>query len=117
VEHLWAWTYFIDDTVAKYFWVWLICQEILKENVSPNSLRSRKVPLVRVHPVTGWKSLFINRSATHTIDGMEPAESTSILNHLFHVYESNPDIQIRVRWTAQAGIIAMTKGRRDMALG
>jgi len=39
------------------------------------------VPLVRVHPETGRKSLFIGMYASH-IDGMDPAESRRLLDEL-----------------------------------
>lgn len=32
-------------------------------------------PLVRVHPVTGWKSLFVNRQFTVRIVGLDKPES------------------------------------------
>jgi alpha-ketoglutarate-dependent taurine dioxygenase len=44
-------------------------------------------PIVRIHPATGWKSLFVNRSFTKRIIGLDPAESDLILNFLFDVYE------------------------------
>jgi alpha-ketoglutarate-dependent taurine dioxygenase len=56
-------------------------------------------PLVRTHPVTGWKSLFLNRLFTVGIDGLDQAESDAILNYLFDVYERSTDIQLRWRWT------------------
>ncbi|KAI5865636.1 alpha-ketoglutarate-dependent sulfonate dioxygenase [Durotheca rogersii] len=56
-------------------------------------------PLVRVHPATGWKSLFVNRAMTHRIVGLDKAESDLILGYLFDVYEKNVDIQVRFRWT------------------
>ena len=45
-------------------------------------------PVVRVHPVTGWKSLWVNRGYTRRIVGLEPGESDAILNYLYNVYES-----------------------------
>jgi alpha-ketoglutarate-dependent taurine dioxygenase len=49
----------------------------------------RKHPLVRTHPVTSWKALFVNRSMTRRIDGLDKRESDIILEHLFDVYERN----------------------------
>lgn len=60
----------------------------------------RAHPLVRVHPVTGWKSLFVNRAMTKNIIGLDDGESEAILQYLYKVYESNVDIQVRFRWTA-----------------
>ena len=44
-------------------------------------------PIVRVHPATGWKSLFVNRAFTKKIIGLDQAESDLILKYLFDVYE------------------------------
>ena len=43
--------------------------------------------LVRVHPATGWKALWVNRAFTKRIVGLDEAESDLILNYLFDVYE------------------------------
>ncbi|GAP82437.2 putative alpha-ketoglutarate-dependent sulfonate dioxygenase [Rosellinia necatrix] len=56
-------------------------------------------PLVRVHPATGWKALWVNRAMTDRIVGLDRPESDLILNYLFDVYESNVDIQVRFKWT------------------
>jgi len=71
-----------------------------KENPeAPPSYVTRVHPLVRTHPATGWKSLFLNRGHTVGIEGLDKAESDAILNHLFDVYERNIDIQVRWKWT------------------
>lgn len=59
----------------------------------------REHPLVRVHPATGWKALWVNRSMTVRIVGLDPAESDVVLGYLLDVYERNVDIQVRFRWT------------------
>ncbi|ODV62255.1 TauD/TfdA dioxygenase family protein [Ascoidea rubescens DSM 1968] len=58
----------------------------------------RRHPIVRTHPATGWKALFVNRSMTKSIVGLEPPESDVILNYLFSVFEKNADIQVRFNW-------------------
>lgn len=58
----------------------------------------REHPLVRTHPATGWKSLYVNRSMTRRIVGLNPVESDLILGYLFDVYEKNADIQVRFNW-------------------
>ncbi|KAL1967288.1 hypothetical protein VTN77DRAFT_3334 [Rasamsonia byssochlamydoides] len=60
----------------------------------------REHPLVRVHPVTGWKALWVNRAMTVRIVGFDKDESDLILGYLCDVYEKNVDIQMRFRWTA-----------------
>ncbi|KAE8441321.1 hypothetical protein EG329_005516 [Mollisiaceae sp. DMI_Dod_QoI] len=62
-------------------------------------------PIVRVHPATGWKALWVNRSMTKSIVGLDKAESDLILNYLYNVYESNPDIQVRFKWTPRTSAL------------
>ena len=59
----------------------------------------RTHPLVRVHPATGWRALWVNRAMTDRIVGLDKAESDVILNYLYDVYERNVDIQVRFKWT------------------
>ncbi|THH31524.1 hypothetical protein EUX98_g2668 [Antrodiella citrinella] len=55
-------------------------------------------PLVRVHPVTGWKSVYVNPGFTRRIVGVPKSESDAILNILFHQISENPDFQVRFHW-------------------
>ncbi|KAK4940214.1 hypothetical protein LTR10_019643 [Elasticomyces elasticus] len=59
----------------------------------------RTHPLVRVHPATGWRALWVNRAMTSRIVGLDKAESDLILGYLCDVYERNVDIQVRFKWT------------------
>lgn len=63
----------------------------------------REHPIVRTHPATGWKFLFVNRAMTLRIVGLQPEESKIILDHLFNLYEKNLDIQVRFNWTSKPG--------------
>jgi alpha-ketoglutarate-dependent taurine dioxygenase len=67
-------------------------------NAGPKPIE-RTHPLVRVHPATGWKALWVNRGFTLRIVGLDKAESDLILGYLFDVYEKNIDIQVRFKWT------------------
>ncbi|ODQ80985.1 hypothetical protein BABINDRAFT_6842 [Babjeviella inositovora NRRL Y-12698] len=58
----------------------------------------REHPIVRTHPVTGWKSLYVNRAMTDRIVGLEPGESKVLLEYLFRVFEKNLGIQVRFNW-------------------
>ncbi|GAA5843317.1 hypothetical protein JCM9279_002059 [Rhodotorula babjevae] len=62
-------------------------------------------PLVRTHPVTGWKSLFVNRKFTLRIAGLDKPESDLILNYLFDLYEKRLDAQIRFKWTPRTSAL------------
>lgn len=65
----------------------------------------RTHPLVRVHPATGWKTLWVNRAMTVHIVGLDKAESDLILGYLFDVFESNIDIQVRWQWTPGTSVL------------
>jgi alpha-ketoglutarate-dependent taurine dioxygenase len=73
-------------------------------NAGPKHIE-RIHPLVRVHPATGWKSLFVNRAMTKSIVGLDKAESDVILNYLYDVYEKNVDIQLRFKWTPRTSAL------------
>ena len=72
-------------------------------------------PVVRVHPATGWKSVYVNPGArcfsdvvptwlirwpgfTRRIIDVPKAESDAILSFLFHQISENPDHQVRFKW-------------------
>jgi alpha-ketoglutarate-dependent taurine dioxygenase len=62
-------------------------------------------PIVRVHPATGWRTLYVNRAWTARIVGLDRKESDLILNYLFDVYESNVDIQCRFKWAPRSSAL------------
>ncbi|EIN10030.1 alpha-ketoglutarate-dependent sulfonate dioxygenase [Punctularia strigosozonata HHB-11173 SS5] len=55
-------------------------------------------PVVRVHPATGWKSVYVNPGFTRRIVGLPKAESDAVLQFLFHQLAENPDFQVRFHW-------------------
>lgn len=65
----------------------------------------RSHPLVRVHPATGWKVLWVNRAMTSHIVGLDRAESDLILGYLYDVFEKNVDIQVRFKWTPRTSVL------------
>lgn len=54
-------------------------------------------PVVRLHPVTGRRSLFVNPQFTLRIRGLKEDESATILQFLYR-QASVPEYQLRVRW-------------------
>lgn len=54
-------------------------------------------PVVRTHPVTGKKALYVNRGFTRRILGIPRDESHAILNYLW-THAENPLFQCRFRW-------------------
>lgn len=58
-------------------------------------------PMVRTHPDTGRKILYVNAVFTRRVVGMEPAESSALLNELFS-RATIPEYQCRFRWRRNA---------------
>ena len=65
-------------------------------------------PVVRTHPVTGGKSLFVNEHFTRRIVELSHEESQVLLGHLTR-WVSNPRFTVRYHWTQ--GTIAMWDNR------
>lgn len=81
-------------------------------------------PLIRTHPVTGEKALFVNSGFTRSIVGLRKEESDALLQFLFNHIGRGIDYQARVRWqpktvvvwdnrvTAHSAILDWTTGER-----
>ena len=65
-------------------------------------------PVVRVHPQTGKKALYVNEHFTRRIVELNATESAALLGHLTQ-WVSNPRFTVRYRWTE--GTIAMWDNR------
>jgi alpha-ketoglutarate-dependent taurine dioxygenase len=65
-------------------------------------------PVVRVHPETGRRSLFVNPGFTSHIVGVSDAESRHLLD-LFYAHVTRPEHIVRHRW--QPGDVAMWDNR------
>ena len=64
-----------------------------EENLYPKSLH----PIVRTHPVTGRKALFVNCNFTTRIEGLKQNESDAILGMLYRHIET-PEFHCRFPW-------------------
>ncbi|KAJ7280051.1 hypothetical protein C8J57DRAFT_1301503 [Mycena rebaudengoi] len=89
-------------------------------------------PVIRTHPVTGFKTLFVNRGFTKRIVELSRDESDDILAYLFRHVAENHDMQVRYRWgkndvaiwdnrctfhTATNDYEALRQGNRVVSLG
>jgi taurine dioxygenase len=55
-------------------------------------------PVVRTHPVSGRKGLFVNEGFTTHINELSPRESETLLKFLFS-HQAQPEFTIRWRWS------------------
>lgn len=68
-------------------------------------------PVVRSHPVTGKKGLFVNESMTNLIKDMDRRESDFLLRYLFD-YLRTPEFSYRHKW--QTNDLAMWDNRLSL---
>jgi len=68
-------------------------------------------PMVRIHPVTGRKSLYINPVYTVGIEGMDDAEAAEILGPLYR-HMLKPEFLYRHKW--QNNMLLLWDNRRVM---
>jgi taurine dioxygenase len=66
-------------------------------------------PVVRTHPETGRKALYVNGGHTVRFKDMTEAESAPLLQHLF-AHQQRPEFTCRFRW--EPGSIAFWDNRR-----
>src|SRR3546814_642646 len=100
----------IDGMVAVHDWRQSFGVAMPAELVEELSPRFPAVehPVVRVHPETGRKTLFVNRIFTQHVVGLDEAESDALLLRLYEQMH-RPEYQCRFAWTP--GAVALWDNR------
>ncbi|CAH2352625.1 alpha-ketoglutarate-dependent sulfonate dioxygenase [[Candida] railenensis] len=62
-------------------------------------------PIVRVHPVTGQKSLFVNVNFTKKVVGFKEEESDALLSFLFQHIGNSHDFQLRANYEENTVVV------------
>jgi taurine dioxygenase len=92
-----------------------IALRIREADIPPDQPRATH-PVVRVHPGTGEKTLYVSPRNTQRILGLEPGESEALLQELW-TYIENPDSGYAHKWHVGDLLLwdnhALLHGRRD----
>lgn len=74
-------------------------QESIRYNAKPRRPPIETAhPVIRTHPVTGWRSVYVNPAFTKSIVGIPKSESDAILSYLFSLITSTHEAMVRFRW-------------------
>ncbi len=74
----------------------------------PSADREVRQPVVRIHPISGKRALFVNPVYTQYFEGMTEEESRPLLHFLFQ-HASKAEFTCRLRW--QSGTLAIWDNR------
>ena len=106
---------FLDDMTAVHYIAVIMPSDFLEQKYSPQQVtRFHEAtppvehPVVRTHPETGRKCLFVNRNFTSHIKGLSRSESDAQLGFLIQHIEQ-PEFAVRFHWMRDS--IAMWDNR------
>jgi len=73
-------------------------------------------PIVRVHPETGRKALFVNPSYVRTVEGLSDLDAFTVLNELYDAAHAE-DLVYRHRWAPDMLVLWDNRCTQHMATG
>ena len=76
---------------------------------------SNEHPIIRTHPETGKKILYVNPTYTKKIVGLPKNESNALLNHIFK-HQERLDLSCRFKWTEGAVAILDNRNTQHYAI-
>jgi taurine dioxygenase len=93
----------IDGMVAVHDWIDTFgrAMDPAKRDALRPDFPAIEHPVVRTHPETGRRTLFVNSAFTQHIVGLDPDESAELLSYLYR-QAAYPEYQCRFRWTPGA---------------
>lgn len=96
---------------------------LLRKDASGDELKAARAkyppvehPVVRVHPVTGKKVLYVNSTFTSHIKGLSRVESDTLLTQLFALPQV-PEFQARLRWAPGTLAVWDNRSTQHYAVG
>ncbi|KXS17891.1 TauD-domain-containing protein [Gonapodya prolifera JEL478] len=103
-DTLWSSLYSAYDKLSPAFRAKLEGLETLQEGAyyptDASYVPARGIqPLIRTHPVTGWKILYVNQAWVKQIKGFTRAESDLLLKYLNDHVARGVEFQVRFKWT------------------
>ncbi|CAG9988836.1 unnamed protein product [Clonostachys byssicola] len=84
--------------------------EQVNASVAKGSIKRREPvvsehPVIRTHPATGEKAIFVNEQFTRDIIGLKREESDALLKFLYDHIARSIDLHVRVKWEADTVVI------------
>ena len=96
---------------------------LLRKDASGDELKAARAkyppvehPVVRVHPVTGKKILYVNSTFTSHIKGLSRSASDALLTQLFELARV-PEFQARLRWAPGTLAVWDNRSTQHYAVG
>ena len=87
----------------------------MESNVKIGEQYSNEHPIIRTHPETGKKILYVNPTYTKKIVGLPDDESSDLLNYIFK-HQERLDLSCRFKWTENAIAILDNRSTQHYAI-